>query len=68
MQRSLAQQAALYRTLPGVGPVTAAILVAHLPELGHWDAKALTSLVGLAPWSRDSGRKQGRGASVAGAA
>ena len=56
----LAQQAALYRTVPGVGPLTAAILVAHLPELGHWDAKALTSLVGLAPWSRDSGRKQGQ--------
>ena len=56
----LAQQAALYRTVPGVGPLTAAILVAHLPELGHWDAKALTSLVGLGPWSRDSGRKQGQ--------
>ena len=56
----LAQQAALYRTVPGVGPLTAAILVAHLPELGHWDAKALTSLVGLAHWSRDSGRKQGQ--------
>ena len=56
----LAQQASLYRTVPGVGPLTAAILVAHLPELGHWDAKALTSLVGLAPWSRDSGRKQGQ--------
>ena len=56
----LAQQAALYRTVPGVGPLTTAILVAHLPELGHWDAKTLTSLVGLAPWSRDSGRKQGQ--------
>ena len=56
----LAQQASLYRTVPGVGPLTAAMLVAHLPELGHWDAKALTSLVGLAPWSRDSGRKQGQ--------
>ena len=56
----LDQQASLYRTVPGVGPLTAAILVAHLPELGHWDAKALTSLVGLAPWSRDSGRKRGQ--------
>ena len=56
----LDQQAALYRTVPGVGPLTAAVLVAHLPELGHWDAKALTSLVGLAPWSRDSGRKRGQ--------
>ena len=42
----LARRAALYRTVPGVGPLTAAILVAHLPELGHWDSKALTSLVG----------------------
>ena len=37
MRRSAAldQQAALYRTVPGVGTLTAAILVAHLPELGH---------------------------------
>ena len=56
----MAQGAALYRTVPGVGPLTAAILVAHLPELGHWDGKALTSLVGLAPWSRDSGQKRGQ--------
>ena len=57
---TLDQQATLARTVPGVGPLTAAVLVAHLPELGHWDAKALTSLVGLAPWSRDSGRKRGQ--------
>ena len=64
----LDQQAALYRTVPGVGPLTAAVLVAHLPELGHWDAKALTSLVGLAaPWSRDSGRKRGQRAIRGGA-
>ena len=56
----LAQRAALYRTVPGVGPLTAATLVAFLPELGRWDSKALTSLVGLAPWSRDSGRKRGQ--------
>ena len=56
----LARRAALYRTVPGVGPLTAAILVAHLPELGHCDRKALTSLVGLAPWSRDSGQKRGQ--------
>ena len=56
---TLGQQAALYRTVPGVGPITAATLVAELPELGHWDDKALTALVGLAPWARDSGQKQG---------
>ena len=51
--------AALYRTVPGVGPLTSATLVAYLPELGCWDSKSLTSLVGLAPWSRDSGKKRG---------
>ena len=55
----LAGRAALYRTVPGIGPLTSAILVAYLPELGHWDSRALTSLVGLAPWSRDSGQKRG---------
>ncbi len=56
----LADRAALYRSVPGIGPLTAAILVAFLPELGHWDSKALTSLVGLAPWSRDSGSKRAK--------
>ena len=54
-----ADRAALYRTVPGVGPLTSATLVAYLPELGCWDGKSLTSLVGLAPWSRDSGKKRG---------
>ena len=43
-----ADRAALYRTVPGVGPLTSATLVAYLPELGCWDSKSLTSLVGLA--------------------
>ena len=42
-----------------MGQLTAARLVAYLPELGRWDGRALTSLVGLAPWSRDSGEKRG---------
>ena len=37
--------------VPGAGPLTSAIPVAHLPELGQRDGKALTTLVGLAPWS-----------------
>ena len=54
----LTETVELYQTVPGVGQLTAATLVAYLPELGRWDGKALTSLVGLAPWSRDSGRKR----------
>ena len=55
----LSEMAALYHSVPGVGVLTAASLVAYLPELGKCDGKALTSLVGLAPWSRDSGRQHG---------
>ena len=44
---------------PGAGPLTSAILVAHLPELGQRDGKALTTLVGLAPRFRDSGQQRG---------
>ena len=39
--------------------MTAASLVAYLPELGKCEGKALTALVGLAPWSRDSGGQRG---------
>ncbi len=56
---SLGETVELYKTVPGVGQLTAATLVAYLPELGRWDGRALTSLVGLAPWSRDSGKKRG---------
>ncbi len=54
----VAQRAAPYRTVPDVSRLTGAILVTHLLELGVLDAKALASLVGVAPWSRDSGRKK----------
>ena len=61
-QRSVAlrSQAARYRSVPGVGALTAAMLVAFLPAWGQRDSKALTSLVGLAPWSRDRGHKRGQ--------
>ena len=55
----LSQQAELYRSVRGIGELTAAVLVADLPELGNGDAKGLASLVGLAPWSRDSGGQRG---------
>ena len=55
----MSESAALYRSVPGVGDLTAATLVVYLPELGQCNGKELTSLVGLAPWSRDSGRQHG---------
>lgn len=57
--QELSRRAELYRSVPGIGQLTAAILVADLPELGRGEGKALCSLVGLAPWSRDSGQQRG---------
>ena len=48
------------RTMPGVGPVLAASLIALLPELGHLTRQQIASLVGLAPFDRDSGRRHGK--------
>lgn len=47
-------------SVPGVGPVTSASLLAELPELGELNRKQISALVGLAPYNRDSGRFQGK--------
>ena len=57
--RALSERAKLYQSVRGVGQLTAATLVAELPELGQGEGRGVTSLVGLAPWSRDSGRQRG---------
>ena len=54
------QQAGLLRSVPGVGPVLAATLIADLPELDHLGPKQLAALVGVAPFARDSGTWRGR--------
>lgn len=55
----LSERAALYQSVKGVGELTAATLLGYLPELGQGCGKGLTSLAGLAPWSHDSGQRQG---------
>jgi transposase len=57
--RVLAEQEKLLRTAKSVGRVTAATLLADLPELGQLDRKEIAALVGVAPMNRDSGRKRG---------
>ena len=56
---ALHPQATRYRSVPGEGTLTAALRVAFLSSGGQQGSKALTALVGLAPWSRDSGHKRG---------
>lgn len=47
------------RTVPGVGPVLSATLIALLPELGRLSRRAIACLVGVAPFDDDSGERQG---------
>jgi transposase len=57
---TLAEEDRLLRSIPGIGPVTATMLLAHLPELGRLDRRAIASLAGLAPRAHESGKYRGR--------
>jgi transposase len=54
------QKVALLQSVPGVGAVTAATLLADLPELGTVNRQQIAALAGVAPFNKDSGRKRGR--------
>ena len=57
---SLKQKRDLLKSVPGVGKVLSATLVAQVPELGVCNRKEIAALVGLAPFNHDSGRKRGK--------
>jgi len=57
---TLAERAEVIRGPDGAGPVLAATLLAHLPELGTLTRGAISALAGLAPINRDSGTKKGQ--------
>ena len=44
----------------GVGPRTAALLLAQIPELGKLNRREVAALAGLAPFNRDSGTLHGK--------
>ncbi len=50
----------LLQTVPGIGPTTAATLIAELPELGCLSRHEIAALVGVAPFNRDSGKWKGK--------
>jgi transposase len=49
----------LLTSAPGIGDVTARVLLAELPELGQVDRHQVAALAGLAPFNRDSGQWRG---------
>jgi len=50
----------IIRSVPGIGPVLSATLLACCRELGTLDRREAAALVGVAPYNRDSGRFKGQ--------
>ena len=50
----------LLKSVPGIGDQIARTLIAELPELGTLDRRQIAALVGLAPWTRQSGQWRGK--------
>ncbi len=46
-------------SIPGIGPVTAAALIAWMGELGAIGSRQAAALIGVAPFARDSGTLKG---------
>lgn len=49
-----------YISFKGIGDVTAATLIANMPELGFLDRNEIAALLGVAPYNSDSGQKSGK--------
>ena len=56
----LARKAEVLCSIPGVSMVTAAAILAEMPELGTLEAATAASLTGLAPCTRESGKWKGQ--------
>ena len=54
------EEAELLQSVPGVGPIVTATLIARMPELGSLNSKEVAALVGVAPFNRDSGTLRGK--------
>ena len=59
-QPELQKKAELLKSVPGIGDVTAFMLISELPELGRANKREIAALVGIAPINRDSGLYRGK--------
>lgn len=55
-----AETDAQLQSVPGVGKVLSATLITELPELGNLNHKEIASLVGVAPFPSESGKRRGK--------
>lgn len=56
----LSTKAEKLTAISGVGPRTAALLLAQMAELGQLNRRQVAALVGVAPFNQDSGRMRGK--------
>ncbi|WP_425360965.1 IS110 family transposase [Candidatus Tisiphia endosymbiont of Stenodema calcarata] len=58
----LKEKVKILESVPGIGKCVAKKLISFLPELGNknYSSNELSAIVGIAPYARDSGNKQGR--------
>ena len=54
-----AETAEIIESVPGLGKITSAGLIAAMPELGQVSNQAISALLGVAPYDDDSGKRQG---------
>lgn len=52
----LACKAEIIESVPGVGPILTATLLAYMPELGRVNRQQIAALAGVAPYNHDSGK------------
>jgi len=57
--KMLSEKRELLQTVKGIGKEVSTLLVTDLPELGQLSREKISSLVGVAPQTKDSGKKQG---------
>jgi len=51
---------AILQSVSGIGPIASATFIAELPELGKLNRRQIASLVGVAPFAKESGKTKGR--------
>lgn len=66
IDESIRHKVDIASSVPGIGKITAAVLVAGLPELGKIEGRQISALVGVAPFTRESGMYKGVSRTAAG--
>ena len=66
LEETSAAKARLLLSIPGIGPIFAAMLIAEMPELGRMTSGEAAAMTGFAPIPHDSGAMRGKRAIAGG--